>query len=391
MMNKELLRVIRYSLWHTETAVADRSIYEEMVKHAIVVLPAPVLSALSLPQELFWEWKKAIYQQITYNEQCHCIQLELPVTVPYVILKGTSAAKYYPNPELRTLGDIDIMPRREDFDTAYQELLNAGYRIEKKMERETGFVKDGIMVELHRSFAKLNNPSHAKYLDDLIVENINPTHELPDKINGLVLLEHISQHLVQGLGLRQIIDWLMFVDKCLPDEKWQEFGEMAKNIGLEPLAVTTTRMCELYLGLPERTWCVGADVELCSLLMEYVLNCGNFGSSRTTAQDMSENVLIHARNPVALFKLLQSSGMERWRATERFFFLRPFAWLYQAGRYVKKGLSQKNAVNALKTSFIESRKRKKMFDALGVRQDSKGLVVYKDGAYVKEKAKLFKK
>ncbi|MBR4502317.1 MAG: nucleotidyltransferase family protein [Clostridia bacterium] len=391
MMNEKLLKVIRYSLWHTETAVADRSVYDEMVKHAIAILPATVLSSLSLPEKLFQEWESMIYQQIAYNANCRHVQKDLPVKVPFVILKGTSAAKYYPNPVLRTLGDIDIIPRREDFETAYEELLNAGYRIEKELGRETCFVKDGIMVELHRSFAKLNNPSYAEYLDDLIIENINPTHVLPDIVNGLVLLEHISQHLVRGLGLRQIIDWMMFVNKCLPEEQWEEFREMAKNIGLDTLAITLSRMCEIFLGLPRHAWCEGANEEICNMLMEYILSCGNFGNNRMTVQGLSENVLIYARNPVAFFKLLQSSGMERWKPTEKYFFIRPFAWVYQAGRYVKRGLSQKNSLKSLKAAFSESRKRKKMFDFLGVRQDSKGLTVYKDGVYIKEKTKLFRK
>ena len=127
----------------------------------------------------------------------------------------------------------------------------------RPFERETGFIKNDIIVELHRSFAKLNNADHARYLDDLIITNINPTHELPDPVNGLVILEHISQHLVNGLGLRQIIDWMMFTDKCLPDEKWPEFREMAQKTGMEKLAVVVTRMCEIYLGLPCRNWSSG--------------------------------------------------------------------------------------------------------------------------------------
>ena len=73
-----------------------------------------------------------------------------------------------------------------------------------------------------------------------------------------------------------------------------------------------------------------------------------------------------------------------WTAGKRYVFFRPFAWIYQAGRYIKRGLSQPNAFVELKTAYVESRKRRAMFDALGVRQDSKGLVIYKDGKYVKE-------
>ena len=263
MLNIEL-EVIRESLWNKKKDLlleVDWNTYTELKKQAVLSLAIPILSRVSMSSDLCSSWKEEILHQISYNINCQHIQLHLPITVPYVVLKGTSAAQYYPYPEYRTMGDIDIMTRREDFDLVYQELLDGGYQIVNDSDREVSFMKDGIIIELHRYFASLNDPDQSKYLDDLILNNILPSHVLPDMINGLVLLEHISQHLEHGLGLRQIIDWMMFVEKCLPDDKWEEFETMAKGIGLKRLAVITTRMCEIYLGLSKKKWCENADYE----------------------------------------------------------------------------------------------------------------------------------
>ena len=76
---------------------------------------------------------------------------------------------------------------------------------------------------------------------------------LPDDENGIVLLSHIRQHLESGLGLRQIIDWMMFVRSYLNDEMWfSSFHEKAQRTGLESLAVITTKMCQKYLGLTKK-------------------------------------------------------------------------------------------------------------------------------------------
>ena len=384
--NREVFfELIKNAVWGSPiSGVVDWPIYEEMKNQAVFTLSANVLDKMEMPEDLCLAWKTDAYIQIANYYNYRYFQKELPITVPYVVLKGTTAAKYYPNPEFRIMGDIDIMTRREDFEEAFQQLLDEGYQIQNNKVREIVFVKDNIVLELHCSFAKLNNPAYARFLDDLIISNINPTHELPDDVNGLVLLEHISQHLVAGLGLRQVIDWMMFVDKCLPDEKWPAFRRMTINIGLEKLAIVTTRMCEIYLGLPHREWCSSADEDICHELMDYILNCGNFGNKRKDDRSISENIFVYARNPIAVLKLLQTRGMVNWTAGKRYVFLRPFAWIYQAGRYIKRGLSQPNASVELKTAYVESRKRRAMFDALGVRQDSKGLVIYKDGKYVKE-------
>ena len=308
----------------------------------------------------------------------------MPITVPYVILKGTEAAKYYPYPEYRAMGDIDIMTQREDFETACDMLISAGYEELNNGElRHREFIKNGIIIEVHRYFASLNDPRQAEYLDDLIIENINPSHVLPDMVNGLVLLEHISQHLEHGLGLRQILDWMMFVNECLPDQKWPEFREMAQNIGLEKLAITATRMCEIYLSLPDRRWCSNADDNLCEDFMEYVVNAGNFGNKWENESRAGTKVLTYSRTPQAAFRLLQKNGLKNWRLAQEHPSLRPLAWIYQAGMYLAKGFGRKNAASKLKEEFESARNRNALLDGLGVKQTSKGLAVYKDGKYVK--------
>ena len=384
MDKNKLFNLIKLSLWGKKTIAVDWETYEEMKRQAIVCLPAEYLSSLQLPSELLKEWKKQILQQITIYTQYSFEQMNLQISVPYVVLKGSSATMYYPHPEYRIIGDIDIMTRREDFDTAYQQLIDNGYSVINALNRETTFVKNGITVELHRRFATLNDPAKAKYLDDLIIENITPSHVLPDLINGLVILEHISQHMEGGLGLRQIIDWMMFVDKCLPDERWPAFREQVQKIGLEKLAITTTRMCEIYLGLPQRDWCKEADTTLCGQLMDYVLLCGNFGNKKNSDTDISENAFAYASTPRAAFKLLQKQGLKNWRAAKGHKILQPFAWIYQAFRYAFRGLKREHAFARIREEYSAGKKRKEMFDALGVKTVAKGDVVFRDGKYIKE-------
>lgn len=384
MSNEKLLRIIQLSLWGVGGSTADFGLFEEMKRQAVAVLPAACLQKLDMPDELRREWKTYIFQHLVFLSRCEHEQSVLPISVPYVILKGSAAAQYYPYPEYRIMGDIDIMTRREDLETARRQLLDAGYVIVKELNREICLIKDGISVELHRRFATLNDPEKAKCLDDLIIENINPSHQLPDMINGLVILEHISQHMEGGLGLRQIIDWMMFADKCLPDEKWPEFSRFAKEIGMDKLAIVTTRMCEIYLGLPEHGWCAGADPELCGQLMDYVMLCGNFGNKKTSETNISENAFAYASTPKAVFTLLQQQGLKNWKAAGKHPFLRPFAWIYQAMRYASRGLKRDRPVARLRAEYSAGKKRKAMFDHLGVKTVAKGDIIIKDGQYIKK-------
>ena len=388
VISQPVLDVIKQALWKSGKSEANQEIYEELKKQALSALPADILSSLSMPEDLRHMWQKDIFQRIAYNANYLHEQEALPISVPYVILKGTAAAKYYPRPEFRAMGDIDIMPRRKDYQAVCDMLLAAGYMeivVDSHSEsaRHREFKKGKIIVEVHAYFASLNNPFQAEYLDNLIIQNINPSHVLPDLINGLVLLEHISQHLEHGLGLRQIIDWMMFVNKCLPETEWPAFRVLAQHCGLEHLAIVTTKMCELYLGLPVRKWCAAADEALCTRLMEYVLSCGNFGNKWDIDSRKSIKIWMFSPRPKAFFSLLQKYGLENWKSAQTNSFLRPFAWLYQIGRYICKGSTRKESVSKLRNEYAEAKQRNALLDALDVKQTSKGLAVYKNGKYVK--------
>lgn len=376
--NKEcILKLIKMSIWEKGTVQINQQIYEELRNHTVSSLPAPVLSNISMEPELRMRWKKSIIYQLSAYMKYTFFQNSLPISVPYVILKGTAAAKYYPYPEYRDMGDIDIMTRPEDFDKACQEFLTAGFSIQKRLNREVGFAKDNIVIELHRYFAALNDPKQAKYLDDLIIDNINPSHNLPDMVNGLVLLEHISQHLENGLGLRQIVDWMMFVDKCLPDEKWPVFQKMAQKTGMETLAITTTKMCEIYLGLSEHQWCKNAKNKLCAELIEYVLSCGNFGSKLDSKEQMALLRGMQIKHPIGTIKNMQRRGKEEWSGAQKPF-LRPFAWAWRGLQLLRENPKLLGRIN-------EANQLDRMLDNLKVKRNKRGLAEFEDGQFVKKR------
>lgn len=381
---RDMTELVRASLWGTPCAKADESVFQEMIDHAVFALPAAVLPRLDVPDDLRAKWKTEIFRQISFNVRYTGEQAALPIDVPYVILKGTEAAKYYPAPLYRVMGDIDVMTRREDYDAAYGQLLQGGYRAVNTLERERGFVKNGVMLELHRSFALLNDPKAARFLDDLILENINDSHSLPDDVNGLVILEHISQHMESGIGLRQVVDWMMFVHKCLPDEKWPAFEQLAEKIGMTRLAKAVTRTCEIFLGLPEHAFCADTDGGLCERLMEHVLTSGNFGAKQQDESDVTVSILTRMRSPSSALRLLYRNGCENWKAAQEHPFLRPLAVFYQMGRYVKKAVKRGYRPSEFAQERAAAERRNELFDELGIRQYAKGWVAYKDGEYTKK-------
>lgn len=341
-----LLELIKASLFDLHPNIpkdADwKLIFESAKIQCIVPLVAP-----RVPQEYRNEWNgisfqsKAYYMQMIY-EQNMLYRLFMDNNIPFVILKGTSAAIYYPNPQLRTFGDIDFLVSEDYLVSARTVMDTNGYIYISNDDRHYEFAKNGFIFELHSKFScdRYNDIDHMVVhgLDNAVEYKIGTASfpGLPTYDNGLVLLGHIMQHLKSlGIGLRQIIDWMMFVYNELDDTAWENsFKSIAKEAGLEKLAKTVTLMCKKWLGLPDTiTWCDDADDEIADQLLIRILDDGNFGQDRAPFEIVKKTIKEGG------FKYLQSAGLENWPLAQKHAMFRPFAWLYQLFKYLFTGIA----------------------------------------------------
>ena len=350
-------------------------VYDEASFQTVLGIVAP-----EVPEELSDEkWQQVQYQQMAaYIRYCHA-ETELKTLldgkgIPFVVLKGNSAAIHYADPSRRAMGDIDFFVGDNFFEKTKEVLANDGYVFiegSDRHPRHVGYRKNEAEFELHRRF------SH----DDIDIEQeicrgfgdiqlgLIDAHEfpmLPKLANGLVLLDHMRNHLKGALGLRQVIDWMMYVYRNLDDEYWEnEFSRVAKEKKMDKLAVTATRMCQMYLGLPETiTWCKGADEKTCEELMECLLASGNFG--RKNGRGNSVETVSTNMKRKGLFRWLQYAGEFNWEAYHRHHWLKPFCWLYQIFRYAKQGVKTGRNRRQIRGDLDRSRERFELLKKLGI-------------------------
>ncbi len=391
---KTILHILRWILFPADMKKAEdiskteieqvnwQHVFDFFEKHAITPIASDVIARI--PEEyaeVKQIWKDAICSNVfaysrLVKQQERVISALRGDHVPAVVVKGTSAAKYYPSPQLRSMGDVDLLVKPEDYDHAVESLIGIGARestveLEAEKGRHRSFHYLCISLELHHFFSLSVHREQAEALDRLLFDAISEESSiLPDDENGLVLLSHISQHLENGLGLRQIVDWMMFVRSRLDDNKWySSFMKKAEITGFKTLAEITTKMCQKHLGLSEEniTWCKDADEEVCDALMEYVIECGNFGKSRELFKSQGTSKMPSIKHPIRLFKYVQSHGERGWKALKKHPWLRPFAWIRQTFRYIKLSIQNRISPKKLKDIYNEGQKRNEMFEALGIK------------------------
>lgn len=344
-----LLELLKASLFGEKPNFPENvdwdAVLQEAKDQTVVALAAP-----AVPKQESAKWQVPVAQNTAnflnlLNEQTKLIQLFDAADIPLVILKGFAAAMYYPAPLKRSMGDVDFLVPPEHFEKARALMEENGYVFNSNhgTDRDYSYTKCGVILELHHHY------SDEKWdIDPLILKSFSDisTRELyyhrfpvlPEMINGLILLDHVRHHLQGGLGIRQIIDWMMFVHANLNDENWRKsFLNLAREAGLKKLAITMTSMCKRFFGLPDPiTWCDSADESTARELLEIVFDYGNFGSKVTEEIHPSEYITISARR-MGLFRYLQTRGEQNWEGCQKHPFLRHFAWLYQLFRYIKRG------------------------------------------------------
>ena len=329
------------------------------------------IAAQAVPRENYALWKRderAVVSnsaQKAYAEQA-LLALFSENGIPLAILKGSAAAVYYPKPSRRWMGDIDFLVPQDRFEEACALMRKNGYvpRDGEKTNasRELAFYKNGIEFELHYRFSDPDLDIEPCLVDGLAHVEFaeidgNRFPMLPKLANGMVLLAHMRHHLQLGMGLRQAIDWMMYVDRVLDDAFWQtQFCKAARDSGMETLAVTATRMCQNYLGLrKDLAWCRDADDALCDALLGSLLSSGNFGGKHGVGNRV-ERVATAIRRE-GFFRYLRQAGESNWEAYHRHPWLKPLCPVYQVFRYAKQRIGTGRGNAQLRGDLDRSRAR----------------------------------
>ncbi len=378
-MNKEqtvLLSLIKQSQFGPSEAISFADVdmdalYKEAEQQSVLGLVSS-----EIPDEYTNpKWYKAFYRRkasyFLYCDEQDALKKVLDdAGIPFVILKGNASAVNYKEPYLRMMGDIDFLVPIDRFEESLSLLKSSGYVWDHDTDRHVSFKKDKAVFEMH------NRVSHDIDFEDYLVEGLNNPvlatidgHEfpmLPKLTNGLVLLDHFRAHLKSAVGLRHAIDWMMYVYRNLDDEFWsKEFAPAVKDLGMDTLAVTLTRMCQIYLGLPETiTWCTNAKESTCEQLMNVILKSGNFGRKNLKGNNV-ETVNMSIKR-MGLFPWLQYAGKHNWKAYHKHHWLKPFCWLYQICRYIKQGFKSGRNKDQLKDDLKRSNERYELLKELKI-------------------------
>lgn len=203
------------------------------------------------------------------------------------VLKGQSAANYYPNPRRRNAGDIDIWVMPKDrtlgLKASRQVLVDMVRRVtglhDEVTYHHTDFrVFDDVCVELHFTpswmFAPWHNRRLQRWYRNYAEQMAQPTTDAGFDV--VFMLTHLYRHVFDGgVGLRQIIDYyyvLMSMDAVPKDAE-----HLLKSLGHYRFASGLMWMMGEALGLSRDKMIVAPNERAGRWLLTDIMLAGNFG------------------------------------------------------------------------------------------------------------------
>ena len=207
------------------------------------------------------------------------------------ILKGQGIAMLYPDPLLRTSGDIDIWlggGRKRIYDFARSRVGLQGltyqhvhYPLHKDAEVEVhttpGYLYAPIPNRrLQRFFETYANEqfSHEVALPEGVGNICVPTAEF----NRVYILLHIYMHLFgEGIGLRQVLDYYYVLRQPTTKESSERTVETLRKLRMTRFAQAMMWVMQTVFGLEEEYLVVKPDAREGRFLLSEIMQAGNFG------------------------------------------------------------------------------------------------------------------
>lgn len=388
-----LLILLRQSLWKESLPLPAEVNWEtvDILSQEQSVYPfaydGAIAGNVAVPPPILAKWKTKLLHSVMNNERLLFAQDKLlhwfaQADIPVVVLKGSSVARYYPQPSLRILGDIDLLINISDIEKAKEVLVLHGYiHHESTHAFHLDFQGPGVHVELHHRVTELPNSAGGHIAEEetsQFMEHIcsaivhNHTFPVLSETNqALTLLLHMIRHMFSsGIGLRQLCDWALYVAYTDPDLLENTTIPVLKRCGLLQYAKVATATCMHYLDLPSQhlSWCADVDVEICRAFMTDIFFGGNlgqaakdrFGSLFTNADAMGSK----QSSLEALFSQLTKQSYMRFPITKKYKVLLPLFWLFLPLRYWARsllGLRRKKSITEI-TRIAKQRRR--LYDSL---------------------------
>ena len=230
-----------------------------------------------------------------------------------VLLKGQGVARYYPQPELRCVGDIDYYTGEKTDEIAarlQEELPDLCYHPSGNEAKHKNGTLRGVEIELHRRATNMSIMPTAMEIHEWTEEVLNSDDQRTATIDGcevtvpsalfdaIYVFHHFYRHFLRdGIGLRHICDWLRTLYANRDEIDTKELERLLRKFEMLEAWQLFGLMAVRNLGMPQDAFPLfdGRRTRAADMLMRELVKDSNFGFEKheKLMENMPEPFLAH--------------------------------------------------------------------------------------------------
>lgn len=275
--------------------------------------------------------------------------------IDFIVLKGAVLKQYYPKPEMRPMGDIDILIKIDQYEKIKPIMQKNGFIEERESDHEFVWIKGQIMVELHKKLIPSYNKDFYEYYGDAWKKAIpiegSTEFDYSKEDNFIYLFTHFAKHYRDaGIGLIHIIDIFLFLENNQDMDEEYIFAELQKLCLLD-FYKNVKQTIEAYFKN-------GVANTKTDIILERVFNSGSYGNNKANAISITAKKTKNLKNKkqirfILFFKRVfmpYKIMCGRHRVLKKAPVLLPFFWAYRVFWVLFKTKNLKKEISYLKYS-----------------------------------------
>jgi hypothetical protein len=355
------------------------SAFEKAQEQNITALMASVI--LELPKELqpknVADWQRVLIQTVyamgkKNAEFERVVKLLSDDGIIPLCLKGTVIKNLYPVPELRTMGDFDILIDESERNKAEILLAKNGYTVNK----DTLFsevAKDGVNGELFCSLEE-EFRNDTEYWNKKIRENTYLYEGrllLTQSYEFAYSVIHAAKHITEaGCGIRNLFDVVVLLQNR-ENIDFNLVEEICKAQGYEKVLYYMITASEYWYGIEVNSNITRMNIDDTELFIEYLLSYGVFGM-KSKENILATQIIKHGGENVNIFRRLffppRVMLCRKYQYLKKLPLLLPVAWIQRfiTAVFIKK-YSIKDMVMGIDESIDYGKDRDKWLNDLGLK------------------------
>lgn len=301
--------------------------------------------------------------------------------IDHIVMKGYVLRGYYPVPELRTFGDIDMVIHLEDRKKSDELLRSLGYQPEADWEPVFRYIKEVEYYEIHTEIVDVNVSSKADYrgyfreLWRYVEADGGHCYRFQPEFHFVYLLTHLAKHVTgSGAGVRMYLDVAAYLRHFGGSLDWDWVRQELEKLRLTEFANIVLQMVQESFGVASPIPLTAVEEETMRSFLEFTMAGGVFG--RAERDSGTESLQWHSRGKETVSRT--GTVVRRLfppaRAIEnRYTYLQDKPWLLPAAwvhRLIKTRATWRQHTeemqNILTADKEEVRRIQKLYEKLGL-------------------------